>query len=212
VEIHGSRRDPCASVGTTVLRNPRPTLESGVWGTRSICVRQRCDRKAAASCRTPRLAEGFFQGGLEALGQESCGSIGIDDHQVFAADAEFVGDVDAGLVGKGHAWFEDGFAAVNEIGMLVDVEADAVADAMSEKFVAGSETGGGDLCASSVVDGASGFSGTRGIESGVLCFADSFESALHLFGGLAEDGGAGYVGLIAFDETAIIDQDDIAFL
>ena len=79
---------------------------------------------------------------MEAGSEELGGAFGGDGHHVFAADAKFVGDVDAGLVGEGHAGFEDGFAGVDQIRMLVDVEADAVAEAMSEEFVAGAVAGG----------------------------------------------------------------------
>ena len=144
--------------------------------------------------------------------QEGGGAIGGDDHVVFAADAEFVGDIDAWFVGEGHAGFEDGFAAADEIGMLVDVEPHAVADAVGEEFVAGTETCGGDLRAGCVIDGASESSRTRGIQGGVLRFADRFKGALHFFSGLAENAGAGNVGLIAFDEAAVIDQYDVTLL
>ena len=59
------------------------------------------------------LTEGFFEGDLEAGSEELRGAVGGDDHEVFAADAEFAGDVDAGFVGEGHARFEDGFAAAH---------------------------------------------------------------------------------------------------
>jgi len=96
--------------------------------------------------------------------------------------------------------------------MFVDIETHAMAEAVGEEFVIGAETGGSDLGAGRVVDGAGEFSGASGIEAGILRFADGFEGALHFFGGLAENGGAGDVGLIAFDEAPVIDQYHIAFL
>ena len=132
------------------------------------------------------------------------GAFGGDGHDVFAADAEFVGDVDAGFVGEGHAGFEDGFAGVDEIRMLVDVEADAVAEAMGEEFVAGTVARGRDDGAGRVVDGAGEFSGAGGVERGVLSFADGFESTLYFVARLAVDAGARYVGAIAFDGATII--------
>jgi hypothetical protein len=60
-----------------------------------------------------RLAHGFFERDLETEGQELGWAFGDDDHVVFAADTELIGDVDAGLVGKSHAGFEDGFAAAD---------------------------------------------------------------------------------------------------
>ena len=76
------------------------------------------------------MAEWFFEGVLEAGSQERSGAGGGDVHDVFAADAEFAGDVDAGLVGEGHVRQETGVAALNEIGMFVDVEPNAVAETM----------------------------------------------------------------------------------
>jgi len=76
-----------------------------------------------------------------------------------AACAEFAGDVDAGFVGEGHAGFEYGLAAVDEIGMLVDVQADTVAEAVSEEFVAGTVPCGGDDSAGGIVYGTGKFSG-----------------------------------------------------
>ena len=71
-------------------------------------------------------------------------TVGGDNHVVFAAQPKFAGDVDAGLVGKRHAGFENGFAAAHEVGMLVAVEADAVAEPMREEFVIGAIAGAGD--------------------------------------------------------------------
>lgn len=47
-------------------------------------------------------------GMLEAGSQELGWALRGDGHQVFAADAKFVGDVDARLVGKSHVGFENG--------------------------------------------------------------------------------------------------------
>ena len=56
---------------------------------------------------------------------------------VFEADAEFAGDVDAGFVGEAHAGGEGCGVAADEIGPLVAVHADAVADTMGEVLVVG---------------------------------------------------------------------------
>lgn len=121
------------------------------------------------------------------------GAVGADGHYVFAAQAEFVGDVDAGLIGKGHVGFEDGGAGANEVGMFVPIEADAVAETMREEFVARSITGGGDDVASGVVHGAGKFSSTGGIESGILSFADDFKNILNFLARFAENAGPGDV-------------------
>ena len=131
---------------------------------------------------------------------------------VFAAQAEFAGDVDAGLVGEGHAGFEDGSAAADEIGMLVAVEAEAVAKAMGEEFVAGAVAGGSDDGTGGIVHGAGKLAGASGVESGVLGLADDFEGALNFLAGFAEDAGAGDIGFVAFHGAAAVNQNDVAFL
>ena len=60
---------------------------------------------------------------------------------VFEADAELASDVDAGLVGEAHAGGKGRGVAADEIGPLVAVHADAVADAVGEVFVVGAEAG-----------------------------------------------------------------------
>ena len=135
-----------------------------------------------------------------------------DGHEVFAANAEFAGDVDAGFVGEGHAGLEDGFAAANKIRMLVAVEADAVAEAMDEELVAGAKAGGSDDGAGSIVNRAREFSGLGSGESGILCVANGGVGALHFFCWLAQDAGAGDIGFVAFDKAAAVDKDHIPLL
>ena len=139
------------------------------------------------------LAQWFFEGRLEARSEELGGASGGDGHHVFAADAEFSGNVDAGFIGEGHAGFEDGFAGVNEIRMFVDVEADAVAEAVREEFVAGAVARGSDDAAGGIVHGTGKSSGAGGVERGILGFANGFEGSLNFFAGLAEDAGARHV-------------------
>ena len=106
-------------------------------------------------------------------------AVGDDDHVVFATDTEFAGDVDAGLVGEGHSGFEDGFTAADEIRMLVTIEANAVAEAVSEELIVGAEAGGGDYAAGGIVDRAGELSRTSCGESGILRLADGLKGALN---------------------------------
>src|SRR5262249_1005594 len=129
----------------------------------------------------------------------------------FAAEAEFAGDVNAWLVGKGHAGFEDGLAAADEVGMLVTVEADAVTQAMSEEFVVGAEAAVDDDGAGSSIDSAGEAASACGVERSVLRLADEIEYAQSFVAGLAEDAGAGDVGCIAFDAAAAVDQHHVTF-
>jgi hypothetical protein len=59
------------------------------------------------------LAKGFFQRDRETGSEELGRTVVGDDHVVFAAQAEFSGNVDAGLVREGHAGLEEGFAATD---------------------------------------------------------------------------------------------------
>src|SRR5512134_2328549 len=70
-------------------------------------------------------SEGTVEGRTEAGGEQARGAVGLDDHDVFEADAVFAADVDTRLVGEGHAGFEHGLTAADEVRMLVAVEADA---------------------------------------------------------------------------------------
>lgn len=139
------------------------------------------------------------------------GAVGGDGHYVFATEAEFVGDVDAGLVGESHIRFEDGGAGANEVGMLVAIEADAVAEAMGEEFIAGAVAGSGDDVAGSIVHGTGKFSGAGGIESSILGFADDFKNTLIFLAGFAEDAGTGDIGFVTFNRAPAVNQNYIAF-
>ena len=146
---------------------------------------------------------------------EHVASVGGADPVVFEADAELADDVDAGFVGEGHAGFQRGVVAADEVGPFVAVHADAVAEAVGEVLVVGAVAGGGDDVAGGGVDGLALDTGARGGEGGGLGLVDDVEDFAGLveFGrsGVAEDEGAGDVGLIAFDGTAVVDEDDFAF-
>ncbi len=72
------------------------------------------------------------------VGVKHLGTVGGDDPVVFEADAEFASDVDAGLVGEGHAGGERRGVAADEVGPFVAVHAaDAVTEAVGEVFVVG---------------------------------------------------------------------------
>src|SRR5258708_9402340 len=86
--------------------------------------------------------EGVFEAG--ALRGEHLAAVFCDVPVVFEADAELAGDVDAGFVGEAHAWGERGGVAADEVGPLVAVHADAVADAGGEVLVVGGGARGRD--------------------------------------------------------------------
>src|SRR5258708_8221815 len=84
--------------------------------------------------------EGVFEAG--ALRGEHLAAVFGDVPVVFEADAELAGDVDAGFVGEAHAWGEWGGVAADEVGPLVAVHADAVAEAAGGGFEVGAVPGG----------------------------------------------------------------------
>ena len=154
----------------------------------------------------------MFEAG--ALRGEHFAAIVGDVPVVFEADAELAGDVDAGLVGEAHAGGEGRGVAADEVGPFVAVHADAVADAVGEVFVVGAVACGGDDVACGGVDGLALDAGMGCGERGGLGLVDDVEdfACLSSLGrGVAEDEGAGDVGLVAFDETAVVDEDDLAF-
>jgi hypothetical protein len=85
---------------------------------------------------------------------------------------------------------------------------------MGEVFVVGAEAGGGDEVARGGVDGLALHAGMGGGEGGGLGLVDDVEYFAGLVefgaGGVAEDEGAGDVGLVAFDGAAVVDEDDLS--
>ena len=86
----------------------------------------------------------IFTNGISEDGQrlggvvEQAAAVGGDDHQILDAHAEAAGQVDAGLDGEAHALLNGQRAAGDVEGLLVVVDADAVAGAMGiEVAVAG---------------------------------------------------------------------------
>ena len=182
---------------------------------RTKCKGCGCDAGDGGLCRAKATAlrtHGVLEGVLEPGSEELGGAVGGNNHVVFAAKAEFTGDVDAGLVGKSHAGFEDGFAGADEIGMLVAVKADAVPNTVGEEFVVGAEASLGDDGAGGIVNGAGKFARAGRIESDILRFSDCVVGAKDFLSGLAKDAGAGDVGIVALDGAPAVNQDHIAFL
>src|SRR5215469_11587944 len=185
------------TAGPSITTNPRESLPAS---SASLA------RSGSALC-SHRLLERHLEAGRKDL----CGTVGGDDHDVFAANAKFTRDVDARLVRKGHPRYECCFARAHKVGMLVAVETDAVAKAVCEEFVVGTITRRGDHRASGVVNRAGKLAGAGAVEGRTLGLADDFVGALDFFGRLAGKARAGDIGLIAFDRAAAIDENDLAF-
>src|SRR5215469_5468885 len=135
-----------------------------------------------------RLLERYLEAGRENLRGTFCD----DDHDVFAANAKFTRNVDAGFVRKGHTRCEHCFARPHEIGMLV------------------AKAGGGDHRASGIVNGTRKFACAGRVEGRTLGLADHFVRALDFIGRLAENAGACDIRLVALDGAAAIDENDVA--
>ena len=73
---------------------------------------------------------------------------------------------------------------LHEVGPLVDVHADAVADAVGEVFEAGAVAAVDDDLAGGGINVGGRHAGTRGFECGGLRAMDEIEDGLHLVGGL----------------------------
>src|SRR5882672_6309398 len=96
--------------------------------------------------------------------------------------------------------------------MLVPIEADAVAEAVCEKFVVRAVTAIDDDLACSIVDRAGKTAGTGCSQRRILRFAHQLKSPRDFFARLAVDAGSRDVGSVAFHSASTIDQDDVAFL
>ena len=116
---------------------------------------------------------------------------------------------------KAHAGGDEVGVAADEVGPLVHVHADAVADAVGEVFVVGAEAGVGDDVAGGGVDGlASGRRGgrrrVRRPGPGGRCRRPCAVCRVCAVA-FAVDEGAGDVGLVAVDGAAVVDEDDLVF-
>ena len=111
------------------------------------------------------------------MSEKLCRALGGDNHVVFAAQAEFTRNINSRLIRKGHARLENGLAASNQIGVLVAVEANAVAQAVGEELVVGAIAGAGDDRAGCIVHGAREASGASRVERSVGLLARGSEAS-----------------------------------
>src|SRR5439155_7585554 len=113
----------------------------------------------AASVFQSRAAEWIVEGW--ALRGEQLGAFVGDQHVVFQAHAEFSANVNAGLVAEGHVRRKRQSVAAYQVGPLVTVRPQAVANARSEVVVVGAVSGVGDHLAFRGVHSLTFHSGTR---------------------------------------------------
>ena len=98
----------------------------------------------------------------------------------------------------------------HEVRPLVHVHADAVAEAMGEVLVAGTESAIDDDFAGRCVDVCRGHAGARGLNGRGLGAVDEIEDALHLVRRFSNNKRARDVGGIALDGTAVVEHEDAA--
>src|SRR5947209_14665434 len=99
---------------------------------------------------TRTLAKRFLQRDLKARAKQSGFAFLSDNHQIFAAQTEFAGDVNSGLIGKSHSRLQHGFAAPHQVRMFVAIQANSMSNAMRKKFIIRSIASGSDYVARSV--------------------------------------------------------------
>src|SRR5882724_11881175 len=91
-----------------------------------------------AKCKPKnKSAQRFFQRNWKTLRQQLRRTIRSNDHQILAAQPEFTRNINSRLIRKRHARFQHGFAAANQVGMLVAIESNSVAQTMRKEFVIG---------------------------------------------------------------------------
>ncbi len=117
--------------------------------------------------------EGVFEAGT--LRGEHLAAVFGEVPVVFEADAELAGDVDARFVGEAHAGSERCGVAADEVGPLMAVHADAMAETVREVFVVWAEAGSGDDVAGGCVDGLALDAGMGSGECGGLGLMDDVE-------------------------------------
>ena len=154
-------------------------------------------------------AEGVLEAG--ALGCQEFGSVFGDEHLVFEADAEFAREVDAGFVGEDHIGGELLVVSGDEVGPLVHVQTDAVADTVGEVGVARTVAGGDDDRAGGGVYRLHFDARARGGERGGLGVVDVLEDFALQVGGGSVNEAARDVGGVALDGAAVVDENHLLF-
>ena len=164
------------------------------------------------SCRFERVVlceDELFD--IEGEFAEICAAFFSDNIVVFEADAALAVVVSTGFNGDDLAGFEGGEvdAGLAEAGEFVDLEADAVAEAVTEFFT---EALIGEVVAGGVIDGLAGHAGFDGLDGDFVRFLDGGVEGFPGFGGFVDDDDAGEVGVIVAGSGTPIEQDGVGFL
>ena len=138
---------------------------------------------------------------------QNLAAVSGDDDQILHADAEFAGQIDAGLYGEDHAFSGHVLAGRAYIAGIVVLQADHMAKAVGKE---GTVPSGGDMFSGNPVDLAQGNAGT---DDGLRFFIGLPDQIVN--GGVgfirffAEEG-AGHVGAVAVLNTAHVDYDAVS--
>ncbi len=91
-----------------------------------------------------------------------------DVHSSSKPNAKFAGQINTGFVAESHSGRQRKSIAANQVWPLVAIQADAMAEAVREVFVAGTITGVADYLARGGIDGLAFDARSGGLESGFL--------------------------------------------
>ena len=133
--------------------------------------------------------------------------LGDDDH-ILNAHAALAGDVDARLHRDDHARRADRVVESREARPLVDLEADAVAEAVAER----ARVRRLDDVARDLVDVAAAHARVHRVDRGELRLQDRVVDRLLLVAHMAERHGARHVGMVALEHRARVHRDEVALL
>src|SRR5438105_5813422 len=143
--------------------------------------------------------------------REALRAVRGDGDDVLVADAHLPRDVDPRLVGEAHAGAQGGAVGAHEVGPLVAVHADAVAQTMGEELVVGAEARLLDHAAGGRVHGLRLQPLAGGGEARLLRAPhDVPDAALAIGGGGAEHARARDVARVAEQAPASVDEDHVA--
>ena len=130
-------------------------------------------------------------------------------HDVLDAHAEAAGQIDAGLGGADRVLGHRLAVVRRAIRRLVDVQAEAVAEAVTEVFAVAA---GRDQIARRAVDFGAGDARLRDGDAGELRLEHDVINLAHLVRDAAQGDGARHVGAVAALETAEVHRDEVAHL
>src|SRR3954469_6851484 len=133
-------------------------------------------------------------------------ALGGDDHQVLDPYTKLARQVDAGLDRHHFAGLEHVLGALRDARLLVDLDADPVAEPVAEALAV---TGGGDPLTGDAVDVLGLDAGRNGLERGFLRLVHGLVDGAGGLAGIAGGKGAGAIGAVAVQLRAHVEDDQL---